>query len=352
MKFGGAREQGSKAGSWRAHAPRSPARTDFPPQPCWAATAAAAGRYAAAVPQPGPAAALLLKTRPAAGAGPEVRSWRSRRRLGRVPDVPGAVKLGRPKERSRLLRATQPSLTSCRPPAPLRRAGWGASRGAWPPPTLEWSRPASKDSSRRLRMLAGACILIPGLPLRAAALGHSLRSPCGDRAGSLALLPTRRSLSGSGGGRPEDAHSSDRRDAERAGEDGAAGAALLPRPAPPSLEPRWDGRGCDITSDGGGAALVGWGVEAPSLCVLGRLSETLSANPVLFPGGTWQQISALLSECAAGLRALAKCRQERVASPKGAPDIPGLGTGKSKGRMCWRALGAATRESDGQRSGT
>lgn len=42
-------------------------------------------------------------------------------------------------------------------------------------------------------MLAGACILIPGLPLRAAVLGHSLRSPCGDRAGSLALLPTRRS---------------------------------------------------------------------------------------------------------------------------------------------------------------
>lgn len=87
-------------------------------------------------------------------------------------------------------------------------------------------------------MPAGARILIPGLPLRAAALGHSLRSPCGDRAGSRALLPTRRSPSGSGGGRPGDAHSVDSRGAGRAGEDGAAEAALLPRPAPPSLEPR------------------------------------------------------------------------------------------------------------------
>ena len=87
-------------------------------------------------------------------------------------------------------------------------------------------------------MPAGARILISGLPLRAAALGHSLRSPCGDRAGSRALLPTRRSPSGSGGGRPGDAHSADSRGAGRAGEDGAAGAALLPRPAPPSLEPR------------------------------------------------------------------------------------------------------------------
>lgn len=38
-------------------------------------------------------------------------------------------------------------------------------------------------------MLAGARILIPGLPLRAAPLGHSLRTRRSDRAGSRALCP-------------------------------------------------------------------------------------------------------------------------------------------------------------------
>lgn len=71
-------------------------------------------------------------------------------------------------------------------PGPGRGA---ARRGARPAPTLVGSRPASKASSRRLRMLAGARILIPGLPLRAAPLGHSLRSRCSDRAGSRALCP-------------------------------------------------------------------------------------------------------------------------------------------------------------------
>lgn len=48
--------------------------------------------------------------------------------------------------------------------------------GARAAPTLDGSRPASKDSSRRLTMLAGVRILTPGLPLRTAPLCHSLRT--------------------------------------------------------------------------------------------------------------------------------------------------------------------------------